>query len=236
MNEDFGLQSGQMAIKHSPDSITEAVYRRIRADLLSCRLLPGAKLGISKLQGELGISLGAVREALARLTSEGFVVAEPQKGFHAAPISIDDLRDLTDARVEIESLCIRRAIHHGGVEWEAGIVAAAHRLSRQPMQAATDPIRYDEEWSNAHDMFHGSLVAACDNRTLLSIREQLYAKSARYRWLSVSMASEARQVDREHQALAAAVLERDADEATALLIMHIRETARILAAAMGAGI
>lgn len=221
-----------MTIRHSPDSITEAAYRRIRADLLSCRLLPGAKLGISKLQGELGVSLGAVREALARLTSEGFVVSEPQKGFHAAPISIDDLRDLTNARVEIESLCICRAILHGGLEWETGIVAAAHRLSRQPIEAAADPTRYDEEWSNAHDMFHSSLVAACDNRTLLSIREQLYARSARYRWLSLSMASETRQVDREHQALAAAVLERDADKATALLTMHIRDTARILAASI----
>jgi DNA-binding GntR family transcriptional regulator len=223
-----------MAVKPLSDSITEQVYRRLRADLLSCRLRPGEKLGINKLQADLGISLCAVREALARLTSEGFVVAEPQKGFRAAPISVADLHDLTNARVEIESLCLRRAISDGAVEWETRIVAAAHRLSRVPMRSHQDPKRYNTEWNLAHDEFHGSLVASCGNRTLLSVREQLFAKSARYRWLSVSMTHEARDLDAEHQAIADAALERDADKACALLTIHIKETSRILAEAMGA--
>jgi DNA-binding GntR family transcriptional regulator len=223
-----------MAVKPLSDSITEQVYRRLRADLLSCQLRPGEKLGISKLQADLGTSLCAVREALARLTSEGFVVAEPQKGFHAAPISVADLYDLTNARVEIESLCLRRAISDGAVEWETRIVAAAHRLSRIPMRSDHDPKRYNVEWNLAHDEFHHSLAASCGNRTLLSVREQLFAKSARYRWLSVSMTNEARDLDEEHQSIAHAALDRDADKACALLTIHIKETSRILAEAMGA--
>jgi DNA-binding GntR family transcriptional regulator len=215
------------------DSITEAVYRRIRSDLLSCRLRPGEKLGISKLQAELGISLCAVREALARLTSEGFVIAVPQKGFHAAPISIADLHDLTGARVEIESLCLRRAIAEGGVEWETRIVAAMHRLSRIAMRSPQDSKRYNEEWNIAHDEFHASLVASCGNRTLVSVREQLFDKSARYRWLSVSMTTQDRNLADEHQAIVSAALDRDSESACALLTIHIKETSRILAAAMG---
>jgi DNA-binding GntR family transcriptional regulator len=221
-----------MAVKPLSDSITEQVYRRLRADLLSCRLAPGEKLGISKLQADLGTSLCAVREALARLTSEGFVTAEPQKGFHAAPISVADLHDLTSARVEIESLCLRRAINDGAVEWETRIVAATHRLSRVPMRSVHDPKCYNVEWNLAHDEFHGSLAASCGNRTLLAVREQLFAKSARYRWLSVSMTQEARDLDAEHQAISDAALDRDADKACALLTIHIKETSRILAAAM----
>jgi DNA-binding GntR family transcriptional regulator len=223
-----------MAVKPISDSITEQAYRRLRADLLSCDLRPGEKLGISKLQANLGTSLCAIREALARLTSEGFVVAEPQKGFHAAPISVADLHDLTNARVEIESLCLRRAISEGTVEWETRIVAAAHRLSRVPMRSNHNPKRYNTEWNRAHDEFHDSLAAACGNRTLLSLREQLFAKSARYRWLSVSMTSEARDLQGEHQFIADAALDRDADKACALLTIHIKETSRILAEAMGA--
>jgi DNA-binding GntR family transcriptional regulator len=222
-----------MPDKPQSDSITEQVYRRLRADLLSCRLRPGEKLRISKLQGDLGTSLCAVREALARLTSEGFVTAEPQKGFHAAPISVADLHDLTHARVEIESLCLRRAITDGAVEWETRIVAAAHRLRRIPMRSVQDPPRYNAEWNLAHDEFHGALAASCGNRTLLSLREQLFAKSARYRWLSVSMTHEDRDLDSEHQAIAIAALDRDADKACALLTIHIKETSRLLAEAMG---
>jgi DNA-binding GntR family transcriptional regulator len=223
-----------MAIKLVADSITEAVYRRIRADLLSCRLRPGEKLGISKLKTDLGISLCAVREALARLTSEGFVLAEPQKGFRAAPISVADLRDLTQARVEIESLCLRRAIINGGLEWETRIVAAAHRLSKMPGLPARVSPRYREDWDVAHDEFHASLVAACGNRTLLTVREQLFAKSARYRWLSISLTEEKRDLKDEHQAIADASLERNVDKASALLTIHIKETSKILVAAMGA--
>jgi DNA-binding GntR family transcriptional regulator len=216
----------------SADSITEAAYRRIRGDLLSCRLAPGEKLRINKLQEELQISLGAVREALARLTSEGLVVAEPQKGFRAAPVSVSDLADLTDARVEIESLCLRRSLAHGDVEWETRLVAANHRLSRIPLRNSRDVNRYNEEWNAAHDEFHGSLVAACDNHTLLLVREQLFTKSARYRWFSVSMTSIARDVGQEHQSLVDAALERNAARAELLLTGHLRETTRILTEAL----
>lgn len=222
-----------MVQRTTSDSITEAAYRRIRDDLLACRLRPGEKLKISQIQRDLDISLCAVREALARLTSEGFVTAEPQKGFRAAPVSIDDLADLTAARVEIEALCIRNAVSHGGIEWETQLVAANHRLSRIPLRCSANSNEYNREWNQAHDEFHRALVAACRNRTLLMVRHQLFAKSARYRWLSVSMARDQRDVDAEHQALTDAALTRDADKAAALLIIHIKETARLLAQSMG---
>lgn len=75
-------------------SLTERAYQRLRDDLLTCRLAPGDRLSIKELSAELGVSLGAVREALSRLTSEGFVTAQPQRGFRAAPITVEDLIDL----------------------------------------------------------------------------------------------------------------------------------------------
>jgi DNA-binding GntR family transcriptional regulator len=197
-------------------------------------LRPGEKLRISQLQADLNISLCAVREGLARLTSEGFVVSEPQKGFRAAPVSIGDLNDLTAARVEIEGLCLRSSVAHGSVEWETRLVAANHRLSRVPLRCAANPNEYNQEWNIAHDEFHCALVAAGRNKTLLLVREQLFAKSARYRWLSVSMAPDRRDLDAEHQAMTDAALIRDGDKAAALLTIHIKETARLLAQAMGA--
>jgi DNA-binding GntR family transcriptional regulator len=223
-----------MSVKGPSDSITEAAYRRIRGDLLACRYRPGEKLKISQIQKDLEVSLSAVREALARLTSEGFVVAEPQKGFRAAPVSVSDLYDLTTARVEIEGLCLRSSVAEGGVEWETQLVAANHRLARLPLRLSTKPNEYNAEWNIAHDEFHRALVAACQNKTLLLVREQLFAKSARYRWLSVSMIPDKRDLDSEHQAITDAALSGDGDKAAALLTIHIKETARLLAESMGA--
>jgi DNA-binding GntR family transcriptional regulator len=62
-------------------SLTMQAYNQIRGDILACRLPPGRKLNISEICARLGVSLGAVREALSRLTSEGLVEAEPNKVF-----------------------------------------------------------------------------------------------------------------------------------------------------------
>ena len=51
----------------------------------------------------------------SRLSAEGLVVAEPQRGFKVAPVSLEDLADLTKARIEIETLCITNSIEAGGV-------------------------------------------------------------------------------------------------------------------------
>ena len=104
-------------------SITENVYSQLRADLLACRLAPGQKLKIEALCQRLSAGSSAVREALSRLVSEGFVLLEPQRGFRVTPLYPDELRDLTDTRCEIEALCIRDSLVHGDVEWETTLIA-----------------------------------------------------------------------------------------------------------------
>lgn len=127
-------------------NLTGTAYTTLRGDLLACRLRPDEKLNIAALAAQLGVSLGAVREALSRLTSEGLVTAEPNRGFRVAGVSEAELLDLTSTRIELESACLRRAIRAGGVEWEAGIVAAHHRLSRTPERIADDEARVSEDW------------------------------------------------------------------------------------------
>ena len=196
-------------------SLTQDVYERLRADLLACRLRPGVRLKIGELCKALQVSLSAVREALSRLTSEGLVIAEPQRGFRAAPISAEELRDLTAVRAQIEGLCLDRAIAAGDVAWEAQLVAAFHRLSRTPEREPDDAQRMSEAWSTAHAAYHEALVGACDSPWLLRLRGLLYAQSERYRRLSVPLAEIERDLNREHQAIMTAALDRDAPRARA---------------------
>jgi DNA-binding GntR family transcriptional regulator len=156
------------------------------------------------------------------------VSAEPQRGFRAAPISPADLADLTLARVEIETLCLRRAITHGDVAWETSLVAAAHQLSRTPPRAPEDPARSNEAWTEAHAAFHNALVAGCGSRWLLHLQSLLYAQSERYRRLSVPFERGGRDVQREHQAILDATLARESDKAVHLLAEHLEITTHIL--------
>lgn len=209
-------------------SLTQDAYERLRADLLACRLQPGARLRINELCQALSVSLSAVREALSRLTSEGLVVAEPQRGFHVASISVEELRDLTGVRTHIEGLCLERAIAVGDVGCEAQLVAAFHRLSHTSEREPNDPQRMSEAWSAAHAAFHEALVGACDSPWLLRLRETLYAQSERYRRLSVPLAGIARDLNLEHRGIMDAVLAREAVRAKALMAQHLDLTTRVL--------
>jgi DNA-binding GntR family transcriptional regulator len=210
------------------ETLFEKVYQTLRADILSCRLRPGEKLQINTRAGDREVSLGVVREALTRLAAEGLVVAEPQLGFHVAPVSLADLEDLTNARVEIENLCLTRSIEQGGVEWETAIVAARHRLSRTPYWAPDDDRRLSEEWVAAHSAFHEALVSATNSNWLSRIRSSLYQQSERYRRLSVPVRPAKRDVEEEHQAITEATLGRQKVRACELMKEHLVMTMNII--------
>ncbi len=60
----------------SPPSIADAVYARIRTDILGGLLPPGMKLKPEALRGRYDVSINTLRETLARLAADGLVQAE----------------------------------------------------------------------------------------------------------------------------------------------------------------
>lgn len=204
------------------------VYQKLRSDIVSCRLPPGQKLNINALCANYGVSLGAIRESLSRLASDDLVVAEAQRGYRVAQVSPDNLQDLMKTRAEIESLCLRKSLSLGGIEWEANVIAAGHRLARTPKTVAPKNASVSDEWEAAHDAFHLALVAACDSPWLLKIRAQLYTQAERYRRLSLRISAARRDVAAEHQKLLKAAIARDADGIAGLMTKHLEATTRYL--------
>ncbi|MFT0544739.1 GntR family transcriptional regulator [Allopusillimonas ginsengisoli] len=206
----------------------ETVRHLIRAEILDGRLAPGAKLNIKSLEGRLGVSLGAIREALSRLSAEGMVTAEAHRGYRVSTISAEELLDLTRTRIEIESLCLSKALFHGDVEWETRIVGAAHRMERLQQSASDPEARVTENWNQAHGEFHEALVSACPSMWLHRMRKLLYEQSERYRRLSVPLDTDNRDVREEHRRIMDAVLRRDEASALQELEQHLLATAEII--------
>jgi DNA-binding GntR family transcriptional regulator len=217
----------------SSSSLTQGAYARLRSELLSSRFAPGEKLKIDDLCERLSVGSSAVREALSRLASEGFVVSEPQRGFRVAPLSIDVLRDLTDVRCKIEGLCLRGAIEKGSIEWQSQVVAALHRLCHTPMKPGKDGASFNGEFAKAHAIFHEVLAAGCGSPWLMQLRQILFNQSERYRWYATAIAKEKRDLEKEHRDIAAAVLAGNADLAVQLMNEHLWKTADIILAAGG---
>jgi GntR family transcriptional regulator, carbon starvation induced regulator len=207
---------------------TDQAFELIRRDVLSARLRPGAKLKINDLCARFDLGLGAVREALSRLSADGLVVAHPQRGYTVAPVSRSDLIDLTRARVEIEQLCLVDAIANGDVAWEGKVLEAFHRLRHLPELNPKDGLLLDDQWSLAHDDFHSKLTSACTSKWLMRVRAQLFAQAERYRRLSVPLDTGGRDVNAEHHELLKAVIMRDAERARSMIQNHLNTTTKII--------
>ncbi len=202
------------------------VYDAIARDILDGRHEPRARLRMDLLSEAHGVSLGAVREALVRLASDGLLLADPPKGFVVAPISRADLIDLTETRIELETRCLILSLRAGDLAWEGRVIGALHELIRTPVHFGPDEL--SSEWSRAHKAFHDALVSACDSRWRTRLREQLFLHAERYRRLSVPHRTRPRDVDSEHKAIAEAALARNERAAVEAMTAHLRLTADLL--------
>jgi len=197
-------------------------FAKLSEEILNCELAPGSKINIAQVGSRLGISLGGVREALSRLAADGMAISEAQRGFRVAPISAEELIDLTTTRVSIENLCIRASLEKNDVEWEADLLAAHHRMQRLP-PPPTGKKPLGEAWA-AHAKFHLALAAGCKSVSLLRIRAALYAQTERYRRLAVQLSTKARNVTDEHGQIIAAALAHDLERLCELNTEHIWKT------------
>lgn len=210
-------------------TLASAIYARLRADILSCRCRPGEKLLIGPLGRRFDVSIASVREALSRLVADGLVIAEDQRGFRVSPVSLADLRDVTNTRIELECLALRRSIARGDAAWIKTVEGAWQALESVPRQMPEDGRRHHELWSVMHGRFHTALVSACGLDWLLRFRAILYEQSERYRRLGLTVTHATRNTDGEHRGLFEATVRRDADAAAALLAEHFERTANSIA-------
>jgi DNA-binding GntR family transcriptional regulator len=210
----------------SSRSLTTLAFERLRNDILCGELLPEERLRIQGLSERYQVGPTAIREALSRLVTDGLVESEDQRGFCVAPVSRDELQDLTATRIAVEQLALRSAIDKGGVDWESNLLSAFHRLSRTPAPVSPDTA---VQWSLVHRQFHEALLAGCSSAWTLRLCRLLYDKSERYRNLADrnTQPSERDSVG-EHRHLLDATMSRDAELACTLLSAHFWETTQII--------
>ena len=208
----------------------------LRKDILSGTLAPGLRLRTKELQVRYGLGLSPLRESLQRLSAEGMVVNDAQRGFAVAAVTVAELHDLTVARTALESTMLPMAINLGRADWEGDIVAAFHRLSRTPLPNDPAAIADASLWELRHRSFHHALVAGCGSPWLLRLHGQLVDQSERYRKIRIlhhqESQAQVRDVNAEHQAVMEAVLRRDAEQAVVLMTKHLVATSDAIARLM----
>lgn len=216
-------------------TLAEQAHRMLRRDIISGALPAGRALRLEYLKGRYGISFSPLREALNRLHSERLVVSTPSRGFRVAPFSEEEMWDVIETRIVIDSEALRRSLVRGDDAWEAKLVASFHALmlatGRRILDANAPESPDEDQLEERHHDFHRNLIAACGSRWLLNLSDQLYAQTERYRQPSLRDRNYwklERDVGTEHRQLLDAAVARNANLALGLLARHYRETGRMV--------
>jgi DNA-binding GntR family transcriptional regulator len=206
----------------SSQTLASTIAEQLRRSITSGELTPGAKLRLDDLRTEFGVSLSPLREALSRLCAEGYVAAEGQRGYSVAPVSPDNLTEVTRLRCELESFALRESIRLGDDQWEGEVIAALHRLNK--IERTDIEGEQKTLWEAAHSTFHRHLISACGLPLLLQFCTTLHDLNDRYRRIFLHAVPLDRDIRQEHEALCTATIERRADQACELLRSHIERT------------
>lgn len=220
------LESARPSEAASPRTLIQDVYQRLRADIISGELRPGTRLRAEHLKSTYNASGATMREALGLLVSDALVIAREQRGFIVAPVSLEDLADITATRATLEAHAVRMAIRQGDDEWEANLSGAFHRLSRAEERRAGASA--DDYWEACNKKFHEALVAGCQSQWTRHFLTILYRQSERYRRIARFNAPPERDVHAEHVAIYEAAIARDEERAGEVIELHINSTLDVL--------
>ena len=193
------------------------VYERIREEILSGGLTPGAVISQVRLSERLGVSRTPLREAIRLLEREGLVESEVNHRSKVTPFSISDLEQLYAMRVQLETLGIRATVPRLGTQDLESMEATLLRMS--------DYARIEdyEGWEPHHRTFHESLVFLAGDRLVATIT-QLYSHTERYRRYLMKEEHQTWHIWPRsigvHRAIFEAVLEKNPDSASDRLAHH----------------
>jgi DNA-binding GntR family transcriptional regulator len=193
---------------HRPlrDKVVEELRRRI----IDCDYAPGHRLTADRLADDFGVSRNPVREAIRVLEREGFLIAHPRRGAVVASVSYQDVENLFEVRLSLEVLAAQLAAERSDTEGAAvlrGLIADAARPSTV------------SELASLNSTFHGEICRLSGNALLIGIMESL---RDRLQWIYRQSAIErAPHSWAEHEALAAAIIDGDAESAAHAAHTHV---------------
>jgi len=193
-------------------SITEQVYRSLRASLLAGAYPSGSRLSEAGLAQHLNVSRGPVREALERLVQEGLVVRWPRRGTFVRCYDRTQVRELMELRRVLEVAAARLAV----------LRASGEDLEElQVLLGAADDATAAGEGYPPDQDFHRALTALAGNGEMSRVAGRVGDQLHLARVLSTQRCGRAREAWHEHAAVLRALLERDAAAVEAALTSHL---------------
>lgn len=200
----------------------EDICRQLCDKLTSGELPPESRIVEQDLAAEFGVSRTPVREAIRRLSSEGYLVSVPNLGTFVKRFSLADVKEMFEIREVLEGLAYKNAAERLDDEERQEL----HRLA-----GVTDAARQAGKWTEAFrsdEDFHQFIIDRCGSLTLKKELAKFNFQTSLIRadLSAVAPRIKRREITVTHTELAAAV--NDPDKAEAMMREHIAGLARWL--------
>ncbi|MFO1219702.1 MAG: GntR family transcriptional regulator [Burkholderiaceae bacterium] len=223
----MGDRDRSFAPVERPVALAERVYVALRERLRSGAIGPGQPLQEVQLAEALGVSRTPVREAMARLASEG-LLASDRRSFTVPALSRRDVDDIYEVRYLVEPAALKRiapltvdARRRAMIDKALAAAAAAHRAGD------VDAFR------QAHVDYRNAWIALVPNARLVRVVEQYADHMQHIRALTLGDAAVRTIVLRGLKRVAAALAAGDGDAAAAAMLDHLRHAHRVFVQATG---
>ncbi len=218
---------GSDELKIEYNSLGTQVYELLWKRIVTQQIQPGEKLSDLQLSKDLGISRTPVREGLFRLVQEGIVKNHNSRGFYLATFSSTDVKEIYDLRTALEVLAVRLAAPNltqaALNQSQSDLDAVAELIDREDTKAREQFLKIDRE-------FHRMLVQSSQNRRLATSLASLQAQIGVFQLYGIHLSNLVHLSLEHHQAIVAALRQRDRDAAEHAMERHIQEVkARVLA-------
>ena len=192
-----------------------AVYIETRSRILKGTLAPGSAVNQEALAADLGVSITPLREALRRLEMEGLIRLEAHRTMIITPLTSQELDEMYAIRTELDPFAAGLAAANAP-ESQLELI---QRLARQ--KTVIDPVLQ----LGRNREFHRAVYSSCANGALISLLDQLWDRTDRYRLILVREELMDGPTSRqEHIDIADAIAARRADLSAPLMRAHIERS------------
>lgn len=211
-------------------SLHERTTAALRDMIVEGELVGGQRLKEAELCRTLGISRTPLREAFKVLAGEGLIDIQPNRGASVAGADAGEIVELFTVIAELESLAAATCARSISAEDLARLELLHRELLRQHAAANL------HEYFALNDRIHRAVVLAAGNRVLVDTHRRLLERARRTRYQALLVAGRRDESVAEHEALMAAIRNREPAKAARIARQHVRETGDIVAAAIAAAV
>lgn len=149
-----------------PAGLADRVYHQLRDSIGNHQIRPGERLQEVSLAAQLGVSRTPVREALARLESEGMIAVEG-RGFVVPELTDADIEEIYQLRFLLEPAAVRSAVAE--VSSAADLASMSSAIEDAVAAEKSDDFR---AFLDANVRFHNAWRALVPNRRMSKLLDQ----------------------------------------------------------------